>query len=114
MWDPGVYSRAVMGKTDLTAVCYAFGKTPYMTDPAYAGKLLAVIKSQNLSVYDQIPQQPKPTAAHYKSIVDYLKQIGKDSSYHARAILAREHGIKNYTGTAAQNVELLHLLGGKK
>jgi len=111
-WDPAVYSRAVIGKTDLTAVCYAFGKTPYMTDPAYAGKLLAVIKSQNLSVYDQMPQQPKPTAAHYKSIVDFLKTQGKDSSYPARAILARQHGIKNYSGTADQNAQLLKILGG--
>lgn len=111
-WNRNIYASAVIGKTDLTQVCYAFGRTPYMTDPSYSGKLLAVIQSQNLAIYDQIPQQPKPSAAHYKSIVDFLKSQGKDSSYHARAILAEQHGIKNYTGTAAQNEQLLHLLGG--
>lgn len=114
-WDPHVYSRAVIGVTNLDQVCYNFGKTPYMTDPAYSGKLLGVIKSQNLSIFNSIPQQPKPASAgqHLNtetSIVDYLKSQGKDSSFAALAILARQHQISNYTGTAAQNIQLLRLL----
>ena len=118
-WDHGIYSRAVIGKTDLTRVCYDFGKTPYMTDPAYAGKLLAVIKSQDLAKYDVIAQQPKPAAAaaqshpSYKSLVDFLKAKGKDSSFASRTILANQNGIRNYTGTAAQNTQLLTILEGK-
>lgn len=41
------------------------------------------------------------------SIVDYLKSTGKNSSYAARAALAKQKGIKNYKGTAAQNTALL-------
>ncbi len=44
------------------------------------------------------------------SIVDYLKSVGKDSSYSARSQLASQQGITNYTGTAAQNTQLLSIL----
>lgn len=41
------------------------------------------------------------------SIVDYLNSIGQDSSFSARAKLASQYGISNYTGTANQNIQLL-------
>ena len=41
------------------------------------------------------------------SIVDYLKSQGQDSSYAARKQLATQAGITNYSGTAAQNMNLL-------
>lgn len=45
------------------------------------------------------------------SIVDYLKSIGKDSSFSARAQMAVDFGIvkniKDYKGTAEQNAQLL-------
>lgn len=44
------------------------------------------------------------------SIVDYLKSVGQDSSYAARAQMAASMGISNYTGTAAQNTQLLNTL----
>ena len=44
------------------------------------------------------------------SLVDYLKSIGQDSSYSNRAKLAAQYGISNYSGTAAQNLELLNKL----
>jgi hypothetical protein len=44
------------------------------------------------------------------SIVDYLKSIGKDASYQARANLASQYGITNYTGSADQNLALLNKL----
>ena len=44
------------------------------------------------------------------SIVDYLKSQGQDSSYSARKNLAEERGITNYSGTAAQNTQLLNML----
>lgn len=46
------------------------------------------------------------------SIVDYLKMNGQDSSYAARKKLAQKNGITGYSGTAAQNTELLRLLKG--
>lgn len=44
------------------------------------------------------------------SIVDYLNSIGVDSSFTNRKKLAEKHGIKNYTGTATQNLQLLRIL----
>ena len=46
------------------------------------------------------------------SIVDYLKSIGKDSSFAARKQYAAQYGISGYTGTAAQNSKLLSLMRG--
>jgi len=109
-WNPTVYKKAVIGVHDLTAACIQFGKTPYMTDPAYSGKLLGVIKSQDLAKYDQT----QAAAAHksFTSIVDFLKSKNIDSSFSNRAKLARAHGIMNYSGTTAENTKLLTILGG--
>src|SRR5690606_17615342 len=57
------------------------------------------------------PSKPTPSAkpkpATSGSIVDYLNSIGDNSSFANRAKLAAQHGIKGYTGTAAQNLDLL-------
>ena len=59
--------------------------------------------------------KPKKTTSTYKgnSIVDYLKSIGVDSSFANRKKLAQKYGIKNYTGTATQNIQLLNAMRGK-
>ena len=44
------------------------------------------------------------------SIVDGLKSVGVNSSYDNRKKIAQANGIKNYTGTAKQNTELLNKL----
>ena len=44
------------------------------------------------------------------SIVDYLKSVGKPSDFVYRSKLAAQKGIANYTGTAAQNTQLLNIL----
>lgn len=44
------------------------------------------------------------------SIVDYLKSVGKPSSFGERAKLASQQGITGYTGTAEQNIRLLTTL----
>lgn len=46
------------------------------------------------------------------SIVDYLKSQGQDSSMSARKQLAESLGIKNYSGTYEQNVQMLNSLKG--
>ncbi|MGI6005613.1 MAG: N-acetylmuramoyl-L-alanine amidase [Christensenellales bacterium] len=48
------------------------------------------------------------------SIVDALKGIGIDSSYAYREKLARKNGIKDYRGTALQNISLLNMLKNGK
>jgi hypothetical protein len=44
------------------------------------------------------------------SIVDYLASTGQASDYNTRAKMAAAQGITNYTGTAAQNTQLLNTL----
>lgn len=44
------------------------------------------------------------------SVVDYLNSVGKPSDFATRAELAKQNGIANYTGTAAQNTQLLNTL----
>src|SRR5690625_3048914 len=44
------------------------------------------------------------------SIVEYLQSIRQPSSFNHRKKLASKHGIKNYTGTATQNLQLLRIL----
>ena len=52
----------------------------------------------------------KKTSYKGDSIVDGLKSVGVNSSYDNRKKLAQANGIKNYTGTAKQNTELLNKL----
>lgn len=49
----------------------------------------------------------KPVAKNPESIVDYLDLKKEDSSFKNRKKIAELHTIKNYTGTAAQNEQLL-------
>ena len=52
----------------------------------------------------------KKTSYKGDSIVDGLKSVGVNSSYDNRKKIAQANGIKNYTGTAKQNTELLNKL----
>lgn len=56
------------------------------------------------------PQPVADTSYKGNSIVEYLNSIGQDSSYKARAELAKQKGISNYQGTAEQNILLLNML----
>ncbi|HHV42962.1 MAG TPA: hypothetical protein GXX72_09050 [Clostridiaceae bacterium] len=61
--------------------------------------------------------KPKPQAklsSKGNSIVDYLNSVGIDSSFKNRKKLAEKHGIRNYKGTAEQNLKLLALLRNDK
>jgi len=69
-------------------------------------------KSSNEPKKSSSGSNPKETTSTYKgnSIVDYLKSIGVDSSFANRKRLAQKYGIKNYTGTATQNLQLLRIM----
>lgn len=56
------------------------------------------------------------TKPQYKgvSIVDYLNLLGLPTSRSFRKNLAKEYGIKNYTGTALQNKQLISILDNLK
>ena len=68
------------------------------------GKLIKCVSSETTTVY-----YPK-CGSNYSSIVDGLKSIGVDSSYTNRKSIAAVNGISNYSGTAAQNTQMLNLL----
>jgi 3D (Asp-Asp-Asp) domain-containing protein len=46
------------------------------------------------------------------SVVDYLKSVGKDSSFANREEMAHSNGVVNYIGSMEQNVQLLSILRG--
>lgn len=50
----------------------------------------------------------------YKSIVDALKSINVDSSFTFRKKIAQKNNVRNYSGTAAQNNQLLDKLKAGK
>ena len=52
----------------------------------------------------------KACSSKYNSISEALKSIGVDGSYSFRKKIAAKNNIKNYTGTATQNIKLLNLL----
>ena len=70
--------------------------------------------TQGTSTPKPAPSKPSKPATPSKpssgSIVDYLNSQGKDSSFSARKKLANQYGIKNYKGTAKQNIDLLNKL----
>lgn len=74
-----------------------------------------IVRDAQAARGSKAPAQPapsKPSTGGYKgdSIVDYLASIGQPSSFAYRANLARQHGIRNYSGTAKQNLKLLDKL----
>lgn len=52
----------------------------------------------------------RETSSNDYSIVDYLKNIGMNSSFENRRQLAKQYGIDNYRGTASQNLQLINLI----
>lgn len=56
-----------------------------------------------------------PDLSRYKgvSIVDALDSVGIDSSFAYRKTLAQKLGIMGYSGTAKQNLDMIHKLGGR-
>lgn len=71
---------------------------------------LSMVKGKKVEPIKEAVTPVSKNAYDGNSVVDYLKAIGVDNSYANRAKLAKEHGIKNYTGTAAQNAELLEIM----
>lgn len=69
---------------------------------------------QNLLLLDRMRKGWKAPKGDQKtnSIVDYLVSIKVDSSFANRKKLAVKHGIKNYSGTEAQNLLLLKKIRG--
>jgi len=89
-------------------------------DTTAISKTLSDIQAKANAIAAQVPTvgkattiaTPPATTPKYTgtSIVDYLKSVGKQSDYSTRSNLAAQYGIKNYTGTAQQNLQLLGLM----
>jgi GH24 family phage-related lysozyme (muramidase) len=58
--------------------------------------------------------KPKLKPKKYLSIVDYLKAHKMPSDFVSRRKLAEKHGIRHYSGSAAENTKLLDILQGGK
>jgi hypothetical protein len=56
------------------------------------------------------PAASSSSGSYSGSIVDWMKANGQDSSFGNRAKLAAQYGIGGYTGSAAQNIQLLNML----
>ena len=93
------------------------GISNYSGTAAQNTKLLNLLKQGRLikSATSPVPSgtttvyYPK-CGSNYSSIVDGLRSIGVDSSYTNRKVIAQVNGISNYSGTAAQNTQMLNLL----
>lgn len=66
----------------------------------------------DVSYYDikHLVVEPEYYATPEFTLIDSLNKIGVDSSYSNRKRIAIANGIQNYSGTAAQNTDLLSLL----
>ena len=72
----------------------------YFTDAVY------LLPKKEILVYDYIAESKN---LPYERI-DALNKINIDSSYTNRSKIAKLNNIKNYQGTASQNIEMLNLL----
>lgn len=87
------------------------------TSAIYPGDILVTKTKGHTVICTQGPNRPKPVSYYpkcdsfYNSLVDALMTVGEmniTKSY--RKNIAAANGIKNYTGTAAENTKLLKLL----
>lgn len=126
---PDLNSLAGLFKTGATPGSTAtFNTTPNAIAPPATMAAAAELTKQQLAASGASPTQASalasavhaPTNDTYAqasgytgtSIVDFLKLAGKPSDFASRTALAGQMGISNYTGTAAQNTQLLDLLKG--
>ncbi|ROL55632.1 DUF3597 family protein, partial [Bacteroidetes/Chlorobi group bacterium Naka2016] len=89
-------------------------KTETKTTPVSSGPITQV-SSKVISSTPASPTTGKPITQPLNvqtSIVDYLKSIGQPSDFASRTQLASQVGIKDYRGTAEQNIQLLRTLQG--
>ncbi|MBM7717225.1 N-acetylmuramoyl-L-alanine amidase CwlA [Bacillus thermophilus] len=89
-----------------------YGISGYQGTAAQNMQLLNKMRAGKTAAAYPKPVNTKKGDQKTNSIVDYLKSLGVDSSYANRKKLAAQHGIKNYTGTAAQNTLLLNQMRG--
>lgn len=81
------------------------GQTTPQTQPATA-PVTPTTPQANAGSTGTVPTYSGP------SVTDYLASKGQPSDFNSRSALATQHGINNYTGSEAQNTQLLNELKG--
>ena len=84
----------------------------YTGTPAQNTQMLNLLKQGKLKKPGSgtIDEFYPKCGSQYNSIVDALNSIGVDSSFANRKKIAAANSISNYSGTAAQNTQMLNLL----
>ncbi len=87
---------------------------PITPQPTYGDYMRDVMSGKQRMTVPSMPASPEEAATIVPysgtSIVDFLKAQGKSSAKSDRKELAAQLGIDNYTGTAAQNTQMLRAL----
>jgi N-acetylmuramoyl-L-alanine amidase len=97
------------GEKDYPIITSDVGQDAYAR--AVAEGLIEFLKLKKKAT-DNIPSDKyfKKYIGNTSSISDALKNIGEDNSFNYRKNIAKINSIKNYTGTATQNIRMLELL----
>ena len=95
--------NAYEGSYDTNKGEFVFTKLSSSSSSSTSSSTSGTTSTSSTSYYAKV-------ASSYTSIVDALKSIGVDASYATREKIAKKNGISGYSGTPAQNVQLLNLL----
>ena len=96
-------------------IAAANGMSDYSGTAEQNTALLDLLKAGRLINPDGAPQVPQAVyfpacSASYTSLAAALESVGADGSYAYRKQIAAANGIADYSGTAAQNTQMLDLL----
>ena len=96
-------------------IAAANGIAEYSGTAAQNEQMLALLKAGKLIDPDGEPETPQSDCfpacgASYTTLAAALESVGADASYAYRQQIAAANNISNYSGTAAQNTQLLTLL----
>lgn len=104
-----IKSRNVAGAYRVREGSHTYDGTDFLT------KVKAIECPIPPAAAEETKETGLPDLSGYRgvSIVDGLKSVGADSSMTYRKTIAEKLGITGYSGTAAQNLEMLRKLGAK-
>ena len=118
--------KNLKGVTSYMDACKLIRLDGWATSLTYTNNLIKLIETYNLTKFDkealggkneEKKEKKKDNKQYYKkytgksvSLVDALKSIGVNNTMTNRKKIAKANGIKNYTGSAAQNTKMLELL----
>lgn len=105
--------KSAVGQTDPKECITAIKNGGYATDPKYVNTIMSIIKSNNLTRFDNVSSVNVTYYPKYNgttdSIINICNTLGIDSGLSSRSRIAATNGIANYRGTAEQNITLVNL-----